>query len=52
MQPKLARVLRGQFSDIGERKRSYRPVRLDCPVKLVVGPEIKAPISCIQVVAA
>jgi len=50
-QPKLSKMLRGQFRGISEIKMMDCLVRLGRPVKIVVGPESKAA-SCIEVVAA
>lgn len=50
-QPKLSKMLRGQFCGISEIKMMDCLVRLGRPVKIVEGPESKAA-SCIEVVAA
>jgi predicted XRE-type DNA-binding protein len=50
-QPKLSKMLRGQFRGISEIKMMDCLVRLGRPVKIVVGSESKAA-SCIEVVAA
>lgn len=41
-QPKLSRMLRGQFRGISEIKMMECLVRLGCQVKIVVGPNDKA----------
>ena len=51
-QPRLSKMLRGQFRGIGEMKRMDCLVRLGRPVKIVVGPESKATEERIEVVAA
>jgi predicted XRE-type DNA-binding protein len=50
-QPKLSRMLRGQFRGISEMKMMDCLVRLGHAVKIVVGPESKAD-ERIEVVAA
>ena len=50
-QPKLSKMLRGQFRGISEIKMMDCLVRLGRPVKIVVGPESKAAYR-IEVVAA
>jgi predicted XRE-type DNA-binding protein len=50
-QPKLSRMLRGQFRGISEMKMMDCLVRLGHTVKIVVGPESKAD-ERIEVVAA
>src|ERR1035437_8420051 len=50
-QPKLSKMLRGQFRGISEIKMMDCLLRLGRPVKIVVGSESKAA-SCIEVVAA
>src|ERR1017187_7316377 len=50
-QPKLSKMLRGQFRGISEIKMMDCLVRLGLPVKIVVGPESKAAYR-IEVVAA
>ena len=51
-QPKLSKMLRGQFRGISEMKMMDCLVRLGRPVKIVVGPESKTAASRIEVVAA
>ena len=51
-QPKLSKMLRGQFRGISEMKMMDCLVRLGRPVKIVVGPESKSAADRIQVVAA
>jgi len=51
-QPKLSKMLRGQFRGISEMKMMDCLVRLGRPVKIVVGPEGKAAAERIEVVAA
>jgi predicted XRE-type DNA-binding protein len=51
-QPKLSRMLRGQFRGIGEMKMMDCLLRLGRPVKIVVGPEGEAAEDRIEVVAA
>jgi predicted XRE-type DNA-binding protein len=51
-QPKLSKMLRGQFRGISEMKMMECLVRLGRPVKIVVGPESKAAEERIEVVAA
>lgn len=51
-QPKLSRMLRGQFRGVSEMKMMDCPVRLGRPVKIVVGPEGKAADERVEVVAA
>lgn len=51
-QPKLSKMLRGQFRGISEMKMMDCLVRLGRPVKIVVGPESKSSDERIQVVAA
>ncbi len=51
-QPKLSKMLRGQFRGISEMKMMDCLVRLGRPVKIVVGPETKASRDRIEVVAA
>ena len=51
-QPKLSKMLRGQFRGISEMKMMDCLVRLGRPVKIVVGPETKSPDDRIEVVAA
>ena len=51
-QPKLSKMLRGQFRGISEMKMMDCLVRLGRPVKIVVGPESKTAEERIEVVAA
>jgi predicted XRE-type DNA-binding protein len=51
-QPRLSKMLRGQFRGISEMKMMDCLVRLGRPVKIVVGRESKAGDERIQVVAA
>jgi predicted XRE-type DNA-binding protein len=51
-QPKLSRMLRGQFRGISEMKMMDCLVRLGRAVKIVVGPEGEAAEERIEVVAA
>jgi predicted XRE-type DNA-binding protein len=51
-QPKLSKMLRGQFRGISEMKMMDCLVRLGRAVKIVVGPETEAAEERIQVVAA
>jgi predicted XRE-type DNA-binding protein len=51
-QPKLSRMLRGQFRGISEMKMMDCLVRLGRAVKIVVGPETEAAEERIEVVAA
>lgn len=51
-QPKLSRMLRGQFRGISEMKMMECLVRLGRAVKIVVGPEGEAADERIEVVAA
>jgi len=51
-QPKLSKMLRGQFRGISEIKMMDCLVRLGCAVKIVVGPEGEASGESIEVVAA
>jgi predicted XRE-type DNA-binding protein len=51
-QPKLSRMLRGQFRGISEMKMMDCLVRLGHTVKIVVGPESKAADERVEVVAA
>jgi predicted XRE-type DNA-binding protein len=51
-QPKLSKMLRGQFRGISEMKMMDCLVRLGRPVKIVVGPEGEAADERIEVVAA
>lgn len=51
-QPKLSKMLRGQFRGISEMKMMDCLVRLGRGVKIVVGPESKAADERVEVVAA
>ncbi len=51
-QPKLSKMLRGQFRGISEMKMMDCLVRLGRTVKIVVGPEGKAADERVEVVAA
>ena len=51
-QPKLSKMLRGQFRGISEMKMMDCLVRLGREVKIVVGPEKKKAIGRLEVVAA
>jgi predicted XRE-type DNA-binding protein len=51
-QPKLSKMLRGQFRGISEMKMMDCLIRLGRPVKIVVGPERKSVSARIEVVAA
>jgi predicted XRE-type DNA-binding protein len=51
-QPKLSKMLRGQFRGISEMKMMECLVRLGRGVKIVVGPESKKVAPRVQVVAA
>ncbi len=51
-QPKLSRMLRGQFRGISEMKMMDCLLRLGRAVKIVVGPETKSSDDRIEVVAA
>ena len=51
-QPKLSKMLRGQFRGISEAKMMDCLVRLGCEVKIVVGPKRKTAASRVEVVAA
>jgi predicted XRE-type DNA-binding protein len=51
-QPKLSKMLRGQFRGVSEMKMMDCLVRLGCPVKIVVGPEGEVSDERIEVVAA
>ena len=51
-QPKLSKMLRGQFRGISEIKMMECLVRLGREVKIVVGPEGEAGLDRIEVVAA
>lgn len=51
-QPKLSKMLRGQFRGISEMKMMDCLLKLGRTVKIVVGPETKATDERIEVVAA
>ncbi len=51
-QPKLSKMLRGQFRGISEMKMMDCLLRLGRPVKIVVGPEGQGAEGRIEVVAA
>lgn len=51
-QPKLSRMLRGQFRGVSEMKMMDCLVRLGCGVKIVVGPEGGLGRERVEVVAA
>lgn len=51
-QPKLSRMLRGQFRGVSEMKMIDCLVRLGREVKIVVGPEKKKANGRLEVVAA
>jgi len=51
-QPKLSKMLRGQFRGISEMKMMDCLLRLGCAVKIVVGPEGESAEERIEVVAA
>ena len=51
-QPKLSKMLRGQFRGISEMKMIDCLIRLGRPVRIVVGPEGQAADERIEVVAA
>ncbi len=51
-QPKLSKMLRGEFRGISEIKMMDCLVRLGCGVKIVVGPEGEKVESRVEVVAA
>lgn len=51
-QPKLSKMLRGQFRGISEAKMMDCLIRLGCEVKIVVGPKGKTTASRVRVVAA
>jgi predicted XRE-type DNA-binding protein len=51
-QPKLSKMLRGQFRGVSEMKMMDCLVRLGRPVKIVVGPEGRGAEGRIEVVAA
>ena len=51
-QPKLSKMLRGQFRGVSEMKMMDCLVRLGREVKIVVGPEKKRATGRLQVVAA
>ena len=51
-QPKLSKMLRGQFRGISEMKMIDRLIRLGRPVRIVVGPEGQLADERVEVVAA
>jgi predicted XRE-type DNA-binding protein len=51
-QPKLSKMLRGQFRGISEMKMMDCLIRLGRAVKIVVGPDRKAADDRVKVVAA
>ena len=51
-QPKLSKMLRGQFRGISEAKLMDCLIRLGCEVKIVVGPKRKSTANRVEVVAA
>lgn len=51
-QPKLSKMLRGEFRGISEIKMMDCLVRLGRGVKIVVGPETKRPPGRVEVIAA
>jgi len=51
-QPKLSKMLRGQFRGVSEMKMMDCLLRLGCAVKIVVGPEGECTDVRIEVVAA
>lgn len=51
-QPRLSKMLRGQFRGISEAKLMECLIRLGCEVKIVVGTKRKSTPSHIEVVAA
>lgn len=51
-QPKLSKMLRGQFRGISEAKMMDCLIRLGCEVKIVVSPKRKSAASRVEVVAA
>jgi predicted XRE-type DNA-binding protein len=51
-QPKLSRMLRGEFRGISEIKMMECLLRLGRGVKIVVGPESKKAVKRVEVVAA
>ena len=51
-QPKLSRMLRGQFRGISESKMMECLVRLGCDVKIVVGEGSDGAVGRVEVVAA
>lgn len=51
-QPKLSRMLRGQFRGISEMKMMDCLLRLGCSVKIVVGPPVEEEGLRLEVVAA
>lgn len=51
-QPRLSKMLRGQFRGISEAKMMDCLIRLGCEVKILVGPRRKSAPRRIEVVAA
>jgi predicted XRE-type DNA-binding protein len=51
-QPKLSKMLRGQFRGVSEMKMMDCLIRLGRPVRIVVGPEGQAADERVEVVAA
>lgn len=51
-QPRLSKMLRGQFRGISEAKMMDCLIRLGCEVKIVVSPKRKTAASRVEVVAA
>ena len=51
-QPRLSKMLRGQFRGISEAKLMECLIRLGCEVKIVVRPKRKSTSSRVEVVAA
>jgi predicted XRE-type DNA-binding protein len=51
-QPKLSKMLRGQFRGISEMKMMDCLIRLGRPVRIVVGPEGQLADERVEVVAA
>lgn len=51
-QPKLSKMLRGQFRGISEIKMMDCLVRLGCEVRIVVGPDRESASGRVEVVAA
>lgn len=51
-QPRLSKILRGQFRGVSEAKLMECLIRLGCDVKIVVRPKRKSTSSSVEVVAA